>query len=101
MIEFLLLQTAKCLMLFLEQVIRVYGVAGFNVQVALMDMEFEKMNDVLSNITINTTTAREHVGEIKRKIRVIKERARGTMTTLPYLTLPKIIIIDLMHFCVL
>jgi hypothetical protein len=43
-------------------------VAGFIVQVALMDMEFEKLKDVLPNITINTTTGREHVGETERKI---------------------------------
>ncbi len=59
------------------------------------------MKDVLPNITINTTAAREHVGEIERKIRVVKERARGTMASLPYLTLPKIMIIELMHFCIL
>jgi hypothetical protein len=76
-------------------------VAGFIVQVALMDMEFEKLKDVLPNITINTTAAREYVGEIERKMQVIKERARGTMATLPYVTLPKIMIIQLMHFCVL
>jgi hypothetical protein len=64
-IELLLLRSAKCLALTLEQVIRVCGVAGFIVQVALMDMEFEKLKDVLPNITINTTAAREYVGEIK------------------------------------
>ncbi len=42
-IEFLPLQTAKRLALTLEQVIRVYGVAGFIVQVSLMDMEFAKL----------------------------------------------------------
>ncbi len=66
-----------------------------------MDMDFEKLKDVLPNITINTTAAREHVGEIERKIQVIKERARVTMITLPYLALPKIMIIKLMHFCIL
>ncbi len=65
-IEFLPLRTAKRLVLILEQVIRVYRVAGFIVQVALMDMEFEKLKH-LPNITINTMAAREHVGEIKRK----------------------------------
>jgi hypothetical protein len=39
------------------------------------------------------------VGGNKRKIRVIKERARGTFSTLPYEMLPKLIIIELMHFC--
>jgi hypothetical protein len=101
MIEFLPLQNTKCLALTLEQVIRVYGVAGFIVQVALMDMEFENLKDVLPNIMINTTASRERIGEIERKIQVIKERARGTMATLPYLTLPKIMIIELMHFCIL
>jgi hypothetical protein len=33
--------------------------------------------------------------------RLREKYARGTMTTLPYLTLPKIMIIELMHFCVL
>jgi hypothetical protein len=67
-IEFLPSRTAKCLALTLEQVIRVYGVARFIVPVALMDMEFEKLKDVLLNIMINTTAAKEHVGEIERKI---------------------------------
>jgi hypothetical protein len=41
------------------------------------------------------------VGEIEREIRVIKERARGTISTLTYEMLPKLIIIKLMHFCVM
>jgi hypothetical protein len=32
---------------------------------------------------------------------VIKERARGTISTLLYEMLPKLIIIELMHFCVM
>ncbi len=46
-------------------------------QTALMDMEFEKLRDMLPNVTLNTTAAREHVGKIERKIRVMKERARS------------------------
>ncbi len=38
---------------------------------------------------------------IERKIRVIKERARGTISVLPYKILPKLMIIDLKHFCVM
>jgi hypothetical protein len=67
-IEFLPSWSAKPLALTLDRVIRVYGAAGFIVQVALMDMEFYKLKDVLPNITIYTTAAREHVGEIERKI---------------------------------
>ncbi len=67
----------------------------------MMDMEFEKLVDLLPNVTINTTAAREHVGEIERKIQVIKERARGTMNTLPYPQLPRLMTIKIMHFCVM
>ncbi len=72
-------------------------------QTALMDMEFEKLKDKMPNVTLNTTAVREYVdsGEIEHKIRVIKERAQGTINTLPYATLPKLMRIELMHFCMM
>jgi hypothetical protein len=33
-----------------------------------MNMEFEKLRDKLPNVILNTTAAREHVGDIERKI---------------------------------
>jgi hypothetical protein len=101
MIEFLPSRTAKGLALTVERVLEVYARGGFVVQMMMMDMEFKKLVDLLRNVTINTTAAREHVGEIEQKIQGIKERVRGTMNTLPYSHLPKLIIIELMHFCVM
>jgi hypothetical protein len=66
-----------------------------------MDMEFEKLRDVLPNVTLNTTAAHEQVREIEWKIRVIQERGRGTINMPPYETMPKLMIIELMHFCVM
>ncbi len=100
-IEYLPPRMAKCLVHTLQRVFMIYGTAGFVVQVALIDMEFEKLRDMLPNVTLITTAAREHVGEIERKIRVIKERGRGTINMLPYETMPKLMIIELMHFCVM
>jgi hypothetical protein len=40
------------------------------------------------------------VGEIERKVRVVKERARSKISILPYKLLPKLVIIKLMHSCV-
>jgi hypothetical protein len=74
---------------------------GYSKQVAKMDMEFEKLRNMLPNVTLNTTAAHEHVGDIKRKIRVIKERGRGTINMLPYETMPKLMVIELMHICVM
>jgi hypothetical protein len=67
-IEYLKSRTAKRLIHALERVIHIYGTAGFIVQTALMDMEFKKLKNEIPNIILNTTAAREHVGEIKRKI---------------------------------
>ena len=39
---------------------------------------------MMPHVASNTTAAREHIGKIEQKIRVIKERARGTFNTLPY-----------------
>ncbi len=50
---------------------------------------------------MNTPAAHEHVGEGERKIRVIKKRARGTFNTLPYKKLPKLMVIEVVHFCVM
>ncbi len=38
---------------------------GEIINVMLMDMEFEKLVDLLPSVSINTTAAREHVGEIE------------------------------------
>ncbi len=45
-------------------------------QKTMMDMEFEKLKKLLPHVTLSTTAAREHIGEITQKIRVIKEMAR-------------------------
>ena len=49
-----------------------------------MDMEFEKVKDEIALVELNITAAREHVGEIERSIRVVKERRRCVYTSLPF-----------------
>jgi hypothetical protein len=85
----------------LERVFNINAKAGFIVQTLLMDMEFEKLKPLLPNVTLNTTVAREHIGKIERKIRVIKERVSSTVNTLPYSVMPNVMLIKLMHFCVM
>ncbi len=65
---------------------------------AMIDMEFEKLKTLLPHLALNTTAAHEHVREIEREIRVIKVRARGTFKTLPYMKLPKMMVLELLHF---
>jgi hypothetical protein len=71
------------------------------VQSTMMDMEYDKLKNLLPHVALNTTAAREHVGEIKQKIRVIKDRARGMINTLPYKKLSRLMVIELLHFCMM
>jgi hypothetical protein len=100
-IDYLPSRITKHLVHSFEQVFKICATAGSVVQVAMMDIEFEKLKDLITNVTLNTTAAREHVGEIEQKIRVIKERARGTMNTVPYATMPKLMVIKLLHYVVM
>jgi len=93
--------TASNLGIILNRILRVYNKAGFTVQILLMDNEFDKVRDHISTVDLNTPAASEHIGEIERRIRLIKERARGIVCTLPYPDLPQQIVIHLMHFVVM
>jgi hypothetical protein len=99
-IEFLPSRT-ESLAISIERDIKIYARTGFNIHMLMMDMKFEKLKDMLPEIAHNTMAAREHVGEIERNIRVIKERAMWMINTLPHNMPTKLIITEMMHFCVI
>ena len=74
--DFLARRTARQLANFLKKVLFFYARGGFVVRLCMMDREFEP---VIQSPwwKINTKAAREHVGLIKRRIRVIKERNKS------------------------
>ena len=47
-----------------------------------MDMEFEKIKDDFDQVEVNTTAAREHVGEIEHAICLLKERSWSVISDL-------------------
>ena len=63
-----------------------------------MDQEFDKIVDEVPKLEINTIAAREHVGEIERAIRTMKERSCAVVSYQPYAILPKPIVINLVYF---
>jgi len=84
----------------IHRIMNTYARAGFNVHTILMDNKFEKIKDHV-HATLNTHTASKHVGEIERRIWVIKERCRGIICTLPYAQIPQIMLIYLLHHVVM
>jgi hypothetical protein len=66
-----------------------------------MDGEFEKLKPLMPSIECNTTAAKEHVSEAERTIRMLKERVRGLLNTLPFENLPRRMKIEFIYFMVL
>ena len=52
-------------------------------------------------VLLNTASASEHVPEIERHHRVIKEQARACCHSLPFKMIPKIMITEMIYNCVL
>jgi hypothetical protein len=93
--------TARQLNSSLTKIVRLYAHTGFIIKVVMMDQEFNKVEDEINLVEINTTAAHEHIGEIKQFIRVIKERSRALVSDLPYTTLPRQDVIYLVYFAIL
>ena len=66
-------------------------------RLVLMDMEFEKVKDLVPLVEINTTAAREHVGLIERKIRHVKEKTRATTSEFPFKLIPTLVLIHTVY----
>ena len=74
-----------------------YTRGGFIVNLVLMDMEFDKIRDVLSMVEVNTTAAQEHVPEIERRIRTIKERVRSVTSDFPFNPVPMLVLVQTVY----
>ena len=80
----------------------IYHKRGFRVSTFLMDGQFDVIRGDLAdmNIMLNTVPRGEHVPEIERHIRTIKERVRCVYATLPFTKIPKRMLVKLVYFSV-
>ena len=99
--EMLVNQQAKTILTAVKQVKAIYNQRGFMVTTLLMDGQFDVLRADLADlqITLNTVSNDEHVPEVERHIRTIKERARAVYNTLPFPKLPTRMVIELINYC--
>jgi len=79
----------------IDMVLRHYNKAGFTIKKIYCDGEFKHMMDQVCDelgVEMNYANPDEHVPEIERSIRVIKERFRTAYHRLPYKMIPKTMI---------
>ena len=63
-----------------------------------MDMEFEKVRNLIPQVNISISIMNEDVAEVERRIWTVKECCRGIMATLPFSFLPQKFIVNLVQF---
>ena len=78
---------------------QVYLQRGFRIRNAFMDGQFEPLRGNLAElgILLNTASNDEHVPEIERQIRTVKERTRSIYCTLPFNKMPQRLIIEMVY----
>ena len=83
----------KCI----KGVVALYRKAGFRVTIALMDGEFVPLRGGLAELglRLNETSRDEHVGDIERYIRTVKERMRAIYNTLPFQKIPARLVVEM------
>ena len=78
---------------------QVYLQHGFKIRDAFMDGQFEPLRGNLAElgILLNTASNDEHVPEIERQIRTVKERTQAIYCTLPFQKMPRRLIIEMVY----
>ena len=76
----------------LKRVINVYHSRGIHVNQINTDNEFECIRNDILPINLKVITAEEHIGDVERSIRTLKEGTRCDVQRLPYNHYPKIMI---------
>jgi hypothetical protein len=80
----------------MKNVTSIYNKRGIKLKMALMDGEFEVMRGKLAEMGMESNCASrdEHVPEIERYIRTVKERVRCMLHSTPYKIFPRVILIE-------
>ena len=88
-------RTKATMLSFVNKSVLEYTSRGFEVVDAHADKEFDCLHGSLGNVSLDICGPDEHVPEVERSIRTMKETMRATAHGLPYRRFPKIMIVEL------
>jgi hypothetical protein len=82
-----------------KEIYQYYLQRGFHITVLHVDGEFAPLKALIESMPggpmVNLASANEHVPEIERRIRVVKERCRASRHDLPFQRIPKLLLIHI------
>ncbi|KAG7373060.1 hypothetical protein IV203_033784 [Nitzschia inconspicua] len=74
----------------LLKIVHLYQLRGFRIASMLCDPEFEELRPTFP--FLNPCSADEHVPEVERMVRTIKDRVRSVYVTLPFRHIPRLMV---------
>ena len=85
----------------IKAILQIYQRNGFSVEVALMDGEFGHLCGEIASmgVTLNKTLWDEHMGDIGRFIRTVKEWTQAIYNTLPFHKVPRRLVVEMAKAC--
>ena len=72
-------------------VLHLYETKGYNITPVHGDHEFKCIREEIRPTNLNICSKDDHVGEVERSIRTIKERVRCTIHSLPFKKVPRLV----------
>ena len=73
----------------IKKAINVYDSRGIHIHNLNTDNEFECIKDDILPVQLNVVAAEEHVGDVERSIRTMKEGTKCDIQRLPYTRYPR------------
>ena len=90
-------RTARQLANSIMKVVHIYSHRGFVVNISLLYMEFVKVTDLCKLVEVITTAAQEHIPNIERLIRLIRDRLRCITYYFHFTSVPNMVLIHILY----
>ena len=88
-------RTKETMLTFANRCVLEYTKCGFEVADIHADKEFECLREKFKNVSLEICGPDEHIPEVDRSIRTMKETMRATANGLPYQQIPKLMVVEL------
>ena len=101
-VDFIKSQKKDTIYTALKKVLTLYKSRGIPVKYLFTDRQFLPLKDKLlqdDDVILNVTSATEHVPDVEKNIRSLKERSRSASSVLPYDILPKLMKMAKVKLC--
>ena len=79
----------------IQRMLAIYHTRGFRVRTIPADPEFQPLDGMLPGVSFNFCAQGEHVPDIERYVRTVKDRVRSGYNNLPFSRIPRLVVVRL------